>query len=311
MDWKKADTRQVIGMALLCLAISSPLLAADYEFTRIRVPGSEATFARGINARGDITGSYVDADGVLHGFLLREGVFYPIDVPDAAFTIGARSINARGDIVGSFASADGVLHGFLLRDGQFTQIDFPGASGSRALWINNADDIAGEYENAAGKLRGFLFKDGAFRRVHLPRSSATRVTSVQDSGSVLVGDTVRKSDGGLHGFILDGSGDFDLIDFPGLSVPCTFVRWINQRGEIVGFSAEVDTVEKCDLGAVFSGFLLRDGQYTRIEYPGATDTRALAINDDGVIVGEFTDPAGRLRGFMAVPVEETETPWGY
>jgi hypothetical protein len=48
------------------------------------VPNASRTFARGINAHGDILGDYVDADGVGHDFLLRNGVFTNIAYPGGA-----------------------------------------------------------------------------------------------------------------------------------------------------------------------------------------------------------------------------------
>ena len=74
------------ALMLLCLAIASPLAAADYRYVKINYPGADSTNAFGINARGDIVGGYVAADGVSHGFLLRKGVFTSIDVPDALGT---------------------------------------------------------------------------------------------------------------------------------------------------------------------------------------------------------------------------------
>jgi hypothetical protein len=47
----------------------------------------------------------------------------------------------------------------------------------------------------------------------------------------MVGDADMKPDSALHSFIRDKPGDFHLIDVPGLSVPCTSPRWINERGE--------------------------------------------------------------------------------
>jgi probable HAF family extracellular repeat protein len=112
-------------LTLFCVAVSPLLFAADYRFTKIDFPNSTATDARGINARGDIVGAYDDADGVRHGFLLRNGVFSSIDVPAAVVTQGGRALNSRGDIVGTFFSADSVQHGYLLRDGQFPKSTTP------------------------------------------------------------------------------------------------------------------------------------------------------------------------------------------
>ena len=63
----------------LCGLVSLSLLLGvagqakgDYIFTTIDVPGSTGTAAFGINASGQIVGSYSSA-GVLHGFLLSGG----------------------------------------------------------------------------------------------------------------------------------------------------------------------------------------------------------------------------------------------
>jgi uncharacterized membrane protein len=293
--------RQIIKLTLFCLAVSPLLFAADYRFAKINVPHSLLTDARGINARGDIAGSYIDANDILHGFLLRKGVLTSIDVPNAAVTFGTKGINARGDIVGNFLGADSVGHGFLLRDGQFTQIDYPGASASSVFGINNAGDLAGSYFNAMGNESGFILKDGIFHNVHVPDALHTAVFFAQDNGRVLVGRAELRSDGGGNrGFVRNKPGDFHLIVFPGSALPCTGARWINQRGDIVGFFTYIDSFEDCS-GADTHGFLLRGGEYTQIDFPGSIDTKVLAVNDDGVIVGNFTDKPGNGHGFKAVP----------
>jgi uncharacterized membrane protein len=285
--------RQAIKIMLFCLAVSSLMFARGYRFVKIDAPNSIFTDARGINAREEIVGSYEDADGVSHGFLLRNGLFSSIDVPNAEATLGARAINARGEIVGTFLDAD--FHGYLLRDGQFTQIDYPGATGSFVLGINNAGDLTGSHD-----LSGFLRKDGVFEDVHVPHSFTTAVYFAQDNGRVLVGQAQMPPDGAFHGFVRNKPGDFQLLVFPGSSVPCTFARWINQRGDIVGFFTFADSPDECT-GEQSHGFLLRDGQYTQIDVPGSIDTKVLAINDDGVIAGNFTDRNGNTHGFKAVP----------
>jgi hypothetical protein len=60
-------------------------------------------------------GDYVDADGVGHDFLLRNGVFTNIAYPGGA-SAGSLTINARGDLAGSLGDADG-SHGFVFSDG--------------------------------------------------------------------------------------------------------------------------------------------------------------------------------------------------
>src|SRR4051812_9243757 len=64
-------------------------------FTTIDPPNAVITVPYGINARGDIVGTYLDSDGVQHGFLLRKGVYTTIDFPGAEGT-EARGIGPNG-----------------------------------------------------------------------------------------------------------------------------------------------------------------------------------------------------------------------
>lgn len=116
--------RQAIKLMLFSLALSSLLFAADYRFTQIDVPNASATFAQGINARGDIVGRYLDADGAVHGFLMHKGAFSTIDVPKA-FSTGARAINAQGDVVGRTVDGNGNGHGYLATRRTLHQVRLP------------------------------------------------------------------------------------------------------------------------------------------------------------------------------------------
>ena len=51
-------------------------------------------------------------------------------------------------------------------------------------------------------------------------------------------------------------------------------------------------------GITNHGFLLNGGQFTTIDYPNATYTEATDINDNGQIVGQYTDHAGKTHGYL-------------
>jgi len=57
-----------------------PLALGQGTYTQIDVPGATTTVIQGINAAGDVVGSYNDSNGS-HGFLLSSGVFTTIDYP--------------------------------------------------------------------------------------------------------------------------------------------------------------------------------------------------------------------------------------
>jgi uncharacterized membrane protein len=71
------------------------------------VPAAQFTEATDINDEGQIVGNYADGSGVLHGFVLEEGVFTVIDVPadDAVHTI-VSGINNRGQVVGRYLTSN-------------------------------------------------------------------------------------------------------------------------------------------------------------------------------------------------------------
>lgn len=90
---------------------------------------------------------------------------------------------------------------------------------------------------------------------------------------------------------------YTTIDFPG-AVGETGVLTLNNCGEFVG--------EYKDAAGHFRGFLGRRDrhgiQYTKIDYPGAVQTLAAAINDFGVITGGYVDTNGVTHGFVRLPL---------
>lgn len=296
----KITLAKLFALVLFEVLLSSVLFATDYRYTKIDVPNGSQTFARNINARGDIIGSYVDADGVSRDFLLRNGVYSNIDYPDNAGE-SARAINARGDIAGVLSDADG-NHGFLFRDGQITKIDFPGASSTTAFGINNTGDITGQCTTKFGIVLGFILSDGTFRNVHLRASNLSSVHGAKDDSRVMAGDVVLSADSSAHAFLQSKPGDVQLLDPPGTIFPCSHARGINERGDVVGAFAIVNTVDDCNSRPPTHGFVVRQGAYDIIDPPGSNDTFVFGINDDGVVVGVVTDKNGNTHGFKATPI---------
>lgn len=84
-------------------------------------------------------------------------------------------------------------------------------------------------------------------------------------------------------------GDFSTIDFPGACCGSE-ATGINNSGTVVGdYNDEV----------IAHGYVLSNGNYTTLDFPGAGTTIPLAINNRGIIVGEYQnvdDPA--VHGFI-------------
>jgi uncharacterized membrane protein len=118
------------------------------EISEISIPGATNTYITGINARGDMVGSWEDADMNRYGFALLHGQFIDLD---ALFKthLEPYGINDIGQIVGTY-DRSGTAHGFLLSGGTITEIDYPGAiEGSTVvLGINSVGQIVGNYRAA-------------------------------------------------------------------------------------------------------------------------------------------------------------------
>jgi N-acetylneuraminic acid mutarotase len=101
-----------------------PFDAPGVDATPCGSKGPSAIFcgtgAVGINTSGSITGGYVDADGVMRGFLrLANGTMNSFDAPDAGTSAGGVEgtagvgINDTGIIVGTYADPNNVFHGYV------------------------------------------------------------------------------------------------------------------------------------------------------------------------------------------------------
>src|SRR5215468_3049952 len=105
------------------LALSVAASGDHPTITTFDVPGAatsagKGTFAVAINPAGTITGYFLDAGKVHHGFLRdRGGAVTTIDVPGAGTGVDQgttpQSINPAAAVTGYYADAGGVPHGFL------------------------------------------------------------------------------------------------------------------------------------------------------------------------------------------------------
>jgi probable HAF family extracellular repeat protein len=118
-----------------------------YTYTTIDDPLASATSgngtdALGINAMGQIVGTYHDASSGHHGFLYSGGTYTTLDDPSAGSGFGkgtdAWGINASGQIVGDYTDSSNKEHGFLYNPngGTYTTLDDPRPLLSLSHWAS-------------------------------------------------------------------------------------------------------------------------------------------------------------------------------
>jgi probable HAF family extracellular repeat protein len=289
----------VLVIGTLAVAPTYARTPPSFTLETIDIPGAVSTSVDGINANGDIVGSYWTADNVAHGFARINGEIETLDFPDLnTIATQAVGINARGDVVGIYTTSDpcvgcpdwiaGVLHGFLWRDGEFQTVMVPGSKYTTALSINAERDITGEYWS--DKAYGWVWRNGSFTTIDMSESTAplswSAVYGVNARGD-LVGWYGSGETWVFHGYVKTKEGDVS-IDGPGST--WTLATGLNARGTVVGWSL--------DGAGNPHGFVWNTGTPVPFDVPGSMWTYMNDINDRGDMVGQYATPDGIAHGFV-------------
>ena len=276
---------------LIAAAVPTGAFEPAYSFVSVDYPEALATSLSGINAQGDIVGSYVDSEGTPHGFVLRDGVFTTIDIPGAAGT-DARGIGPAGDIVGGYwlpGEPGANIHGYRLRrDGTLEYIDYPGQINTIPQRLLPDGTILGCYHGTDMMMSmfGMWMRDGLTDATAQPASMHNGATPDLSIIAGLFTDLTETAPRAAWGYVIE-NGVFTRFRVPGSNM--TAVWDVGPGGALVGVYRNA---------AGIHGFVLEDGQYTAIDYPAATTTRAFGINAGGDVVGNYVT-GGVTRGYLA------------
>lgn len=273
-------------------------------------PPGVGTTHDAINNRGELSGSYIDADAVpgptgavpldtTHAFVEdARGTVTKFDVPGGVEPL-AQGTNNRGQAAGIYIDADttvnpdgtlpaNVVHGFVREPhGKITTFNVPFPYLHAVRDINDRGAMVGYYDNPDNYLRlggGFLrAPDGKITRIDVPGAlPSTSPFSINNRGQIVGwyadAGTRLTPDGSIpphtvHGFLLD-NGRYRTLDAPGSLL--TQAYGINERGQIVGVYY--------DTTGTPHGFLLDKGRYTTLNAPGQPYTFAQGINDHGDVL---------------------------
>ena len=126
----------------------------------ITFPGAVTTYGDFVNAAGAVVGSYVDADGMPHGFIRHpDGSFTTIDLPEMP-NLEFLFVNTITDVgvIGFRAKAENdILRSYiLLPDGTLYEVRLPGSVSTVVRNVNQDGSIIGYYDLPDGRRHGFL-----------------------------------------------------------------------------------------------------------------------------------------------------------
>jgi probable HAF family extracellular repeat protein len=275
-----SEAADVVGQATAQLSLATARTAG---LRSIDVPGAVATRAYGINADGEIVGSYTDATGT-YGYLWSDGSVTKIAFPGAVFT-EAWGINPQGDVVGRYRRAgDAGTRGFLLSDGVYSDISVGSHLHTLPIKISPSGEIVGCFHdmNFLRDMRGYVQRGDQVSSFELlPSTMHNGVTP----GAGTVAGISFDSPLQVHSYVLERDA-YSQFDYPG----ATFTEaWdVNPSGTVVGYFNPVTS----------HGFSRDRGVLAQIDVPGAIWTRIFGINPQGDMVGSYADASNIVHGFL-------------
>ncbi len=270
---------------------------AKYRFHTIAVPNAIGAQANGINNAGLVTGSYVDASYVTHGFIWQKDAVQTVDYPGALGTaLGAP--NNLGAVIGYYQDAAYYIHTvtYTFPSGAWTALpDIPEYSANEGYGIGGDGAATGSASGALGYL-AWIWHPASLSYSYFTapgaREASTIPVGINDRRQVVGYFSDVPSFGG-HGFLKDGD-TITTIDVPGS--PATYALAINNSGTIAG---EFFT----NLYTYLLGFIrTSDGVLSAVNHPGSNGNTSIGgINDENDICGFWYNSTFVQQAFIAYP----------
>jgi hypothetical protein len=222
-------------------------------------------------------------------------------------------LNDRGVAVGFFSTQNTANNmnnnfGFYTVNGHFREVNFPTGTPAnppvdQLLGVNNHDVAVGFFTNAAGQNRGYTYNINTrkFSRVLPPGATNSNLgaslsaTAINDRGDVA--GFYNKTATQVDAFLKLSSGRFITLAFPKATMTQAFgVSTVNNSDEVVGSYTTGPSN-----AAVTHGFIWQNGTFASVDIGGASATTINGINDEGDLVGFYTDAKGNTDGLLALP----------
>jgi hypothetical protein len=296
----------------------------QHKIITFDIPGAgtgagQGTLPIGIVQGEWVSGSYVDASGVYHGFLRApDGAITKFDVPGMGTGAGQGVTEVFGmtpmlEITGTYLDANNAYHAFVRSPlGRIIRFACPGAGpgGAAAEAVNPGGVISAMYLDANNAWHGCLrFPDGTFADYDPPDAGTgpgqgpyiALFSGINPQGAT----TGEYYDANYvwHGYVRDPYGNITEFDAPGASNGGTGTLGINAAGEIFGWYY--------DANITFHGYV-RDsfGKITQFDVPGAgtgqyQGTNACwytlaygGLNSAGTVTGFYVDANNMYHGFQ-------------
>jgi len=184
----------------------------------------------------------------------------------------------------------------------FRKESYPGALDTELTGLNDKRTFVGFYKDTENDILGAVLVGGiwtSYKHPHgMPKGkSVTELLGVNNSDTAV--GFYTDASGVNEAFTLDVlTGKYRPISPPGANG--AVASSISGRGDIVGYLQK---------NGHAVGFLLRQGTYTELSYPGATDTEFLGVTVYDRIVGSYGGSSGATHGFLLTNPLKSSITW--
>jgi len=273
---------------LVFLLASVPTASAQttFSFTNLGTLGGIESYARAINASGQIVGISADASTANHAVIWEwNGSSYNAAVSLSADNSGAQAINASGQITG-FGNLTINTHATIwANDVGHTATERPSLTGvkySAGYGINASGQVVGQAHNASIQFRAVKWNSSnpfaITELTMLGTGNESGASAINASGQV-VGYSRATNNGPFRAVLWNGVTPTDLGAL-GLGGNFSGANSINDSGQIAGWS--YITGDTAPHAAFWNGVTTAIDLGT---LPGGTTSYAMGINTSGLIVG--------------------------
>ncbi len=272
----------------------------------IEFPGAKETFADFVSG-GILIGSYIDADGIYHGYFQVQGMYQSIDFARAADLeyVFFHGINSAGVFVVRSKRGDNLPRTQVGTFHKRQDLQFPGAVITEGWNINEDNSVVGYYESEDGHRRGFIAKPSQ-TAVDLPVTFTYTFESIDVPGVDFLALTASSDFEDYAGYTKSADGEkevaftlidgvFTTYDFQGSQN--TYFYALGNNGDAAGHYEDSE--------GLFHGVILEDGELRQYDFPNSVETEIYGISDaTGALTGNFTDASGVRRGFTGDEIVE-------
>ena len=299
------------GLALAAAAWAASGAAAAAGYVVFAVPQAvEGTYPVARNASGDVTGYYLDASLLAHGFLRKaSGEIVTFDFPGSLPQLSTTpaTISDDGTISGTVSYLQGapavpVVQGFRRApDGSFTAFAVPGTIATFVTGGNRAGQLTGYvYEAGSDAVNGYVTTAANYDVFSGGDAQELVPEAINDLGEVAGTLNFKR------GFLRSSGGTLAYFTVPASPLtpgnPYLQVSGLNSQGAMVGWAYNRVCPHLACYDLQVRGFVRqRDGQVTTFQVSDRP-TNAYAINSTGQVTGTYQVPGGQggpvQRGFI-------------